>query len=220
MPREIRYVVPKIPHHALQRGNNHQTIFFDNEDWQYFCTNLKKYSKEQKVYIGAYCLMSNHLHLLLYPDAKNGLINFMKSVSQIYSQHINRKYKRSGKLWENRYKLHLVDPEHEWAVARYIELNPVRAMMVKRAIDYPYSSARNNLKGIKDEITNMDIIKENKVAYQNFINEKIEEEEFKQIKESLQQNKAFGGEDFIKKMEKQFGNVFKVRNRGRPARRK
>ncbi len=216
MSRQIRYIVPKIPHHALQRGNNRQVIFFDEKNKKYFCDNLKKYSREQKVSIGAYCLMTNHLHLLIYPDTEKGLINFMKAISQTYTQYINRKYKRSGKLWENRYKLHLVDPDYERVVSRYIELNPVRANMVNNPCDYQYSSARKNLKNISDCIVNINIIKGKHKDYQDFIKEKIQEKELKKIREALQQNKAFGTEKFIKGLEKRFNKTFKVRKRGRP----
>ena len=218
MPRKIRCIIPKIPHHVVQRGNNHQEIFFDKKDREYFCENLKKYSNTQKVYIGAYCLMTNHLHLLLYPDREEGLINFMKFISQIYSQYINRKYKRSGKFWENRYKLHLVDPAYEWVVARYIELNPVRASIVRHPAGYQYSSARKNLKKIGDGIVSIDIIKGKQNDYQEFIGEKIEAEETKQIQEALQQNKAVGGKKFIERVEERFSRVFKIRKRGRPTR--
>jgi putative transposase len=220
MPRRNRCIIPKIPHHALQRGNNHQAIFFEEKDKQHFCKNLIKYSREQQVYIGAYCLMTNHLHLLLYPDKEKGLINFMKFINQIHSQYINRKYKRSGKLWENRYKLYLVDPDYEWRVARYIELNPVRAKMANNPQDYQYSSAKKNLRNIKDNVVNTDIIKGEYKDYQNFVKEKIEEKELRQIEDALQQNKALGGKDFIEKLEKRFGRVFKTRKRGRQVKNK
>src|SRR3989338_10855138 len=130
MPRKIRYILPELAHHAIQRGNNRQNVFLDMDDRQSFLQSLGKYGRENNVYIGAYCLMTNHVHLLLYPETEEGLIVFMKLVSQMHSQRMNRKYRRSGKLWENRYKLHIVDPDYEWYVARYIELNPVRARMV------------------------------------------------------------------------------------------
>jgi putative transposase len=217
MPRQIRYIVPGIPHHAFGRGNNHQSIFFDQEDKEHFCKNLKRYSNQQRVYIGAYGLMNNHFHLLLYPKQGKGLKNFMKFIGQIHTQYINRRHKRSGKLWENRYKLNLVDPAYEWVLARYIELNPVRAKIVKNPTDYQYSSAKNHLTGTKDDIINIDIIKGKQKDYQDFVKEKTEEKEIKQIKDALQQNKAFGRESFIKDIEERFKTTFKLRQRGRPA---
>jgi putative transposase len=220
MPRQIRCIIPKIPHHAMQRGNNHQNIFFNQADKNYFCKHLEQYSKEQKVYIGAYCLMTNHLHLLLYPDTEQGLINFMNFICQTYTQYINRTHKRSGKLWDNRYKLHLVDPDYAWVVSRYIELNPVRARIVNNPTDYYYSSARKNLQDIPNNVVNIDIVKGNYKEYQDFMKEKIEETELKRIHEALQQNKALGKEEFIKKLEKRFNKAFEIRRQGRPANKK
>ncbi|MCF7874700.1 MAG: transposase [Candidatus Omnitrophica bacterium] len=216
MPRQVRYIIPKVAHHAMQRGNNRQQIFFNSKDKQFFCQNLKKYSKEYKAYIGAYCLMDNHLHLLVYPDSKEGMIKFMKSISQYHTQYINRQYKRSGKLWENRYKMHLVDPDYEWTVARYIELNPVRANMVNDPTGYQYSSARNHLKDDKDDKINKDIIKERKKDYRGFVEEGIKGKEIKQIRDVLQQGKILGTDEFIDKIEKKLKITLKVRGRGRP----
>ncbi len=216
MPRQIRCIIPKIAHHAMQRGNNRRQIFFNNKDKDHFCHNLKKYSNEYKTRIGAYCLMDNHLHLLLYPDKEEGLIKFMKSINQYYTQYINRKYKRSGKLWENRYKLHLVDPDYEWVVARYIELNPVRARMITNPTDYHYSSAKKHLKGEKDSIVSKDIIEGKERDYLEFIKEEIKERELKQIRDTLKQGKVLGSDKFISKVEKRFGGTFRIRGVGRP----
>ena len=140
----------------------------------------------------------------------------MKSINQYYTQYINRKYKRSGKLWENRYKLHLVDPDYEWVVARYIELNPVRARMITNPTDYHYSSAKKHLKGEKDSIVSKDIIEGKERDYLEFIKEEIKERELKQIRDTLKQGKVLGSDKFISKVEKRFGGTFRIRGVGRP----
>ncbi|MBN2120771.1 MAG: transposase [Candidatus Omnitrophica bacterium] len=222
MPRKIRYIIPQIPHHALQRGNNRQKIFSDKKDKDYFLANLKQYAQENKVAIGAYCLMTNHFHLLLYPESYEGLVNFMKLISQVYSQYINRKHKRTGKLWENRYKLHIVDPDYEWVVTRYIEQNPFRAGIVKKAEDYKYSSARAHLNGVDDDILTKDILKGEKKDYRIFFDDdKARDVMFlDKIRTILKQEKVLGSNDFIKRIEKRFKASFIVRERGRPAKNK
>lgn len=112
--------------------------------------------------------MTNYIHLLLYPEEEKGLIKVMKKTAQYYTQYINRKYKRTGKLWENRYKLHIVDPESEWVMARYIENKPLRAKMVQSAESYEYSSARANLLGERNYLITKDIIKKNREEYRDF----------------------------------------------------
>lgn len=222
MPRKPRCILPGLPHHALQRGNNRGVIFHNQADKEYFLNNLKRSSLENKVAIGAYCLMTNHFHLLLYPESSEGFIQFMKNISQIYSQYFNRKYKRTGKVWENRYKLNIVEPEFEWVISRYIEQNPVRAGMVRVAEQYLYSSARMHLEGKRDEILTKDIVKERKEKYRSFLSENTAEDQklLLQLRTVTQQEKVFGKADFIRELEKRTNLCFSVRARGRPKKEK
>jgi len=218
MPRKIRYIIPGIPHHAVQRGNNRQSVFFGKDDQEIFLSNLKKYASENKVNIGAYCLMTNHFHLLLYPETKQGIVRTMKFICQLHTQYINRKYQRSGKLWENRYKLHLVDPEYSWIIARYIERNPVRAGMIKKAERYEYSSAESHLLGKEDKILSENIIQGKVEEYrQDFNNaESMPAKQLEKIRTTIKQEKVLGGSKFIEEVEKRFKVGFQLRRRGRP----
>lgn len=218
MARATRYIIPDLPHHAIQRGNNRQDIFFDKADKLYFLSKLKEISTEEKVLIASYVLMTNHIHILLYPAKSDGLIKVMKGVAQNYTQYINRKYNRSGKLWENRYKLHIVDPEYEWVVARYIENNPLRARMIKRVEDYEYSSAKTNLLGVNSDIITKDIIQTRKKAYREFFydSDSTTKEHVNKIAEIIQQEKALGSAKFINWLEEKLKVCFKVKKRGRP----
>ena len=219
MARAIRYIIPDLPHHAIQRGNNRQDIFFDKADRLYFLSKLKEISQEEKVLIGSYVLMTNHIHILLYPEKPDGLIMVMKGVAQNYTQYVNRKYKRSGKLWDNRYKLHMVDPEYEWVVARYIENNPLRARMIKKAEDYKYSSARTNLLGENSDIITKDIIQSRQKAYREFFYDSgsMKKEHIRRIAEVIQQEKVLGRAKFINWLEEKLNICLKIRGRGRPA---
>ena len=219
MPRKARFILPHIPHHTIQRGNNRQNIFFEHEDFDYFLKKLKQFSLENGVQIGSYCLMTNHIHLLTYPDTAAGMIKCMKLICQHYTQYVNRKYKRTGKLWENRYKSHWVDPESEWILARYIEKNPLRAGMVRRAEDYSYSSARRNLWGNKDGLISREIVTEpRRPGYRKFFHEDdFKEKQLTQdINLRVEQGKAFGSESFIMKLSDLLGISAAYRKRGRP----
>jgi len=218
MPRNLRCILPGLPHHALQRGNNRNIVFHNQADKEYFLDNLKNSLSENKVEIGAYCLMTNHFHLLLYPESKEGFIRFMKNISQVYSQYFNREYKCTGKLWENRYKLNIVDPEFEWVISRYIEQNPVRAGIVKFAEQYLYSSARMHLSGVRDEILTKDIVKEKRDKYRSFFNENAagNQKLLLQLRTATQQGKVFGELDFIRDLEKRTNMCLITRARGRP----
>jgi putative transposase len=106
----------------------------------------------------AYCLMSNHIHLLTKPLSEESLFKMMQGLTLCYTQYINRMYGRTGRLWESRYHSCIVDHDkYLWAVARYIEQNPVRAKMVERAEDYSYSSARAHVNGSEDAVLGEDL---------------------------------------------------------------
>ena len=163
--------------------------------------------------------MTNHIHLLLYPETSQGLVRLMKSLAQLHTQRINHKHKRTGKLWENRYKLNIVDPDCEWIVARYIERNPVRAGIVKSAVSYQYSSAAAHLKMAKDELLTKDIIQGRTDEYMKFFEESEadKKENLINIQTIIEQEKAWGSIKFIKDLEDRFKAVFRTRKRGRPA---
>jgi REP-associated tyrosine transposase len=218
MPRSRRYILPNIPHHVFHRGNNRQNVFIGEEDKHYFVKHLNNYAIENKVRIGAYCIMTNHFHLLLFPEDKEGFITLMKAVSQKYSQYFNGKYKRTGKIWENRYKMNIVDPVSIWYVSRYIERNPLRAGMVVSAEEYTYSSAAMHLKDERNEIITEDIIKRNSGKYLLFFHEQDADDEkgLNRLREIIQQEKAIGSEGFLKMLKDKFDTNFSVIMRGRP----
>ncbi|HTZ19207.1 MAG TPA: transposase, partial [Dissulfurispiraceae bacterium] len=153
MPRIARAVAMGYPHHIIQRGNNRELVFYDEEDKKEYLLLLAKYTEKWSCVVMAYCLMSNHVHLLVKPSMKESLYKMMQGITLCYSQYANRKYGRSGRLWESRYHSCIVDREkYLWAIARYIEQNPVRAGMVKKAEEYAYSSARAHVKGTIDRV--------------------------------------------------------------------
>ena len=217
MPRKIRFIIPHIPHHAIQRGNNCQDVFLDQRDRRCYLSILKESSTECNVLIGAYCLMTNHVHLLLYPTDEKGMIRFMKRLSQMYSQYFNHKYGRTGKLWENRYKLSLGDPERSWVIARYIERNPLRAKIVSKAENYPYSSAQNHLCNIPDVFLTYDLLSGDYDGYREFFDQDTADDSrhLKEIEDAAQQGKALGNEDFINECAEIIGADLKVRRQGR-----
>ena len=131
MPRIARAVATGFPHHIIQRGNNKEKVFFDKKDRKQYLELLKKYSEKWNARIFAYCLMTNHVHLMIKPTKNESLYKMMQGVALCYTQFINRKYNRTGRLWESRYHSCVIDKDtYLWAVARYIETNPVRARIV------------------------------------------------------------------------------------------
>jgi putative transposase len=141
MARQPRLVLPDQPHHIIQRGNDNQVIFRDDEDHRRFLDWLRESAKFYRVAIHAYVLMPNHLHLLATPSDEDGLAAMMQKVGRLYVPWFNNKYGRSGTLFQGRFRTSVIDAE-AWFLAciRYIELNPVRGQLVAVPLDYPWSS--------------------------------------------------------------------------------
>src|SRR3970040_3130172 len=161
MSRIARAVASGFPHHVVQRGNNREKVFLNKADKEKYLSLLKKYSGKWDSPILDYCLMSNHVHLLTRPTKNESLYKMVQGITLYYTQYINRTYKRTGRLWESRYHSCIVDKEkYLWAVARYIEQNPMRARIVSRAEEFSHSSARAHINGKKDDILGEELFTE------------------------------------------------------------
>lgn len=153
MPRKALLAMAGIAWHVIQRGNNRTTCFYADEDYRVYLNTLKEQAAEHGCAVHAYVLMTNHVHLLLTPQRVDSVALTMKHLGQRYVQYINRTYRRSGTLWEERFKSCLAQDEaYVLACYRYIEPNPVRASMVKRPGEYRWSSYRANALGEADEL--------------------------------------------------------------------
>jgi len=216
MPRNTRLIVPDICHHAVQRGNNRQDVFQETEDRLYYLKWARKLAEQYHAPIIGYCLMTNHTHLLILPSTQEGMINFMKLLAQRYTQYYNREYRRSGKLWENRYKLHPVDPEVYHVVLRYIERNPVRAGMIADGAAYPWSSGPYHLLGREDKTIMADYLHDSAFSYRGFFYEEERSEDVEAIREATQQGKAWGRAAFLERLGNRLNRVVVPRKRGRP----
>jgi putative transposase len=141
MPRMSRVIVPGVPHHVTQRGNRREDIFFTDEDRQRYLQLLLEYSCKHGLKIVAYCLMTNHVHLVCVPGHKDSLALVFRPLDLRYTQHYNRGQGITGRLWQGRPFSCPLDEDHLWAAIRYVERNPVRARMVRKAENYAWSSA-------------------------------------------------------------------------------
>jgi putative transposase len=145
MPRRPRIITPGIPAHIIQRGNNRQPCFFAEDDYLFYLEWLQEYSAEAGCLVHAYVLMTNHVHLLLTPKQAASVGLLMKRLGQRYVQYVNRMYRRSGTLWEGRFRSCLTQEDPYLLLCqRYIEMNPVRAGMVQSPDEYRWSSFRAN----------------------------------------------------------------------------
>ena len=142
MPRFARVIHPGHPHHVVHRGNRRQEVYFDDDDKVFYTKLLRLYAARFGVRIWAYCLMPNHVHLVAVPAAPESLAKAVGATQWRYAQWVNRRLRRTGHLWENRYYSSPLDEQHLWAAVRYVERNPLRAGLVDAAEEFRWSSAR------------------------------------------------------------------------------
>jgi putative transposase len=155
MPRSARIVVPGLPHHVTQRGNNRQDVFFVDGDRRAYLRILAEQCARHKTKILGYCLMNNHIHLIAIPAAEDSLAKSIGRTHWRYAQYLNRLHKRSGHLWQNRFYSNAMDDDHCLLAMRYIERNPLRAGIARAARNYRWSSAaahcgQRNASGLLD----------------------------------------------------------------------
>jgi putative transposase len=212
MARMPRYVVPGQPQHVIQRGNNRQTIFGSDTDYRFYLDKLAEAADKNECDIHAYVLMTNHVHLLVTPRAAHSIAKMMQSLGRHYVQYFNYCYKRTGTLWEGRYRATLIDTEHYLLTCmRYIELNPVRAAnMVDHPSKYPWSSYRYNALDNSDNlITPHEVYnllgasdEERRLAYRQLFHAHISELTLEAIREATNKAWVLGSDRFKIKMEK------------------
>ncbi len=141
MPRHARIVLPGLPHHITQRGNNRQDVFFVDADRVAYLDLLREQCGKHRVSVLGYCLMSNHIHLIVVPAREESLNLAIGRTHFIYTQYINRLHGRSGHLWQGRFHSCPMDEAYTVAAMRYVERNPVRAKMTRAPWTYRWSSA-------------------------------------------------------------------------------
>ena len=214
MARLPRYVIPGQPQHIIQRGNNRQAIFAAEADYQFFRDALVEAAIKHGLSIHAYVWMTNHIHLLATPQFDDSISKVFQSVGRKYVQYFNHTYKRSGTLWEGRYRATVVDSEHYLlTLMRYIEMNPVRADMVAHPRDYPWSSYRFNALGETGKNTDWltphseyerlgHDAAERQGAYRLLFRAAVSKDDLKAIRECTHKGWALGSERFREQIER------------------
>jgi putative transposase len=231
MARLPRYVIPGQPQHIIQRGNNRQVIFAAEADYQFFRDALVEAAKKHGLAIHAYVWMTNHVHLLASPAFDDSISKTLQSVGRRYVQYFNYSYKRSGTLWEGRYRATVVDSErYLLTLMRYIELNPVRAGMVTLPQDYPWSSFRRNALG--ESGSNADWLSshneylrlgrdaaDRQTAYEALFAKAMDQADLANIRDCTHKGWALGGERFRSEIEALGKRRAASRGVGRPRKR-
>jgi len=210
MPRRARITAAGVPHHVVQRGHNREATFFADEDYLAYRHSLKEGAQRYRCAIHAYALMTNHVHLLLTPANEDGLSRLMRYLGSRYVQYINYVYKRRGTLWEGRFKSSVVDQEQYLLTCyRYIELNPVRANMVKQPQDYRWTSYAHHVQGKQDDLIEDHPLylalgetdEARREAYRALLRYQLDDTDITEIRTCLNKGLAVGAERFKDQIE-------------------
>ena len=225
MPRRARLMLPAVPLHIIQRGNNRQACFFSHADYCAYLQWLDHYASKHRCQVHAYVLMTNHVHLLLSADTLDGAAALMKALGQRYVQLVNRTYRRSGTLWEGRFRSCLTqDDTYLLACQRYIELNPVRAGMVNHPAEYRWSSYRANAQGESNRLVQPHALyqalgataPERQSAYRELFRYQLDPGIVDQIRKATNGNYASGNDRFSEQMATALARRVTPGNGGRP----
>ena len=211
MARKSRFKIAGVAQLITQRGNNKQAVFFSEQDYQYYLKILNEAAMQEECQIHAFVLMTNRIHILATPNTPDGISQLMKTIGQRYVSYINKLEKRSGTLWDGRYKASLVEQGHYLiACMRYIEMAPVRSATVKIPKDYRFSSYRANAQGEEvgvkitphqsyNALVPWAIDKSNEETqqkYKQLLRERQDEEELQTIHKAINSNLVFGSKQF------------------------
>jgi len=210
MARPNRVILPGIPTHIVQRGHNRDACFFSSRDFDEYRQTLHETSERFQCSIHAYVLMTNHVHLLVTPRESTGISQMMQTLGGRYVRSVNLRRRRTGTLWEGRFKSCVIDCDRYFlACSRYIELNPVRARMVDDVGAYRWSSYRHNAHGEQDPLVTPYVLYDalgvspqlRRRAYRDLFRQPIEVESLERIREAANRGAALGDPMFVERIE-------------------
>jgi putative transposase len=215
MSRLARVVAPGFPHHITQRGNRRQETFFEEEDYQAYLDFMAEWCGKCKVAVWAYCLMPNHIHLIVVPESMEGLRRAIGEAHRRYTCRINFREGWRGHLWQGRFASFIMDEAHLMAAARYVELNPVRAGLVAEAGEYAWSSAPAHLAAKDDGLVKVGPLLEMVSNWTEFLAQPLSEKEARQFQRHARTGRPLGDEAFVGKLEKKLKRTLRANPVGR-----
>ena len=226
MPRSARIIVPNIPHHIVQRGHNRSSVFAEPADFRYYLQTLRTWKNALGVKVYGYCLMTNHVHLILEPPDDGRVVGkLMRRLAGRQTRYVNKLEGRTGSLWEGRYKASPIQTErYLLACSRYVERNPVRARVVATPEDYAWSSIHHKLKTASAGWLDVDPCFEalgtsrceRARYYADYVSGGVKAEEEELIRQAVNRNQLTGDDSFVREIEARIGRRIELRGRGRP----
>ena len=214
MARIARIVAANIPHHITQRGNRRQKTFFHDQDYRLYLNLMAEWSNHHNVAVWAYCLMPNHVHLIAVPKSEDGLRRAIGEAHRRYTRHVNFREGWRGHLWQGRFHSFPMDESYFLTAARYVELNPVRAKIVWKAEDYPWSSASAHLSGKDDILVEVAPLLEMVDDWAEVLKGEVEDQRLQEIRKHEYSGRPLGNAHFVERLERALGRTLQRRKPG------
>jgi len=214
MARLARVVAAGVPHHVTQPGNRRQKVFFADDDYRAYRNLLALGCRKAGVEVWAYCLMPNHVHLILTPKDEDGLRAALSETHRRYSRHVNAREGWRGFLWQGRFSSAPMDEDHLLAGARYVELNPVRAHLAKTPQAWPWSSAAAHLAGRDDELVSVEPLLSRVPDWAGFLAAGLQKEEHEALQRAERTGRPLGSQGFVAELEGRLGRRLAPQKRG------
>jgi len=214
MARIARVVVPGIPHHVTQRGNRRMDTFFSEADYREYLSLMAEWCNRCKVQVLAYCLMTNHVHLIVVPESTDGLRRAIGEAHRRYSRYINFQKGWTGHLWQGRFGSFPMDEQYLITAARYIELNPIKAGIVKKPEDYKWSSAKAHLQGENDILVEVEPLLSIIPDWQELLSGDLSVEEYEILRRHERSGRPLGSDGFTVRLEKLTSRVLRRKKPG------
>ncbi|MFA7263270.1 MAG: transposase [Caulobacter sp.] len=215
MARSARIVVPDLPHHVTQRGNRREPIFFEPGDQRTYLTILREQADRNRVEVWAYCLMPNHVHLLATPADEGGLARAFGEAHRRYTAFINARHDWTGHLFQARFASVALDERHLLTAARYIALNPVRAGLVMRAEEWPWSNARAHLARQDDQLVRVAPLLSRIDNFADTLEAEHLDSEFSALRAAETTGRPLGSDTFVADLEKRLNRTLARQRPGR-----
>jgi putative transposase len=216
MPRRARIVVPGCAHHVTQRGNHQADVFHDDEDRYRYMDLLEEHSSKHDLLIWSYSLMTNHIHTIVVPPTNTSMAEVFRNAHSAYGRWFQKKYGLNGHLWQGRFYSCVLSESHLWRAVRYVERNPVRAGIVKRAEDYRWSSARSHVFGTRDPLLDPKMPLVGVVGnWSDWLSSEDIDSELKAIRKATAKDFPFGEGAFVENLEAELGRRLRPNKVGR-----
>ena len=214
MARIARLVIPDYPQHIIQRGNRRQEVFFSDRDKEIYLELLRQYAKKAGLVFWAWCLMPNHVHFICVPSHEDSIRQAFSETHRRYSRMINFRYGWRGYLFQGRFLSYVLSEAHLYAAVRYVELNPVKACMVSKAEDYPWSSAQNHVFKMPDALCSQSFLDDEIQDWRSYLSSDANPEPSALFEKHAATGRPLGDQDFLRTLEQITGRILMKRKPG------